>query len=241
MHELALFTGIGGGLLGSKLLGWTTICAVEKEPYCREVLLRRQRDGMLDMFPIWDDIRTFDGSNWKADIITAGFPCQPFSAAGLEKAGDDERNLWPDTIRVIQECKPKYALLENVPRLLSSGYFGTILEDLSKSGYDVRWECISAKSIGAPHERERLWIMAYSQEFAKWTGLCSNKSPEIWGRRFSDKSSPWYKDPAIHSKSGVGRMADGIPYRVDRLKSLGNAQVPGVVKAAGRLMCNPMT
>lgn len=87
MNELALFTGTGGGLLGSRLLGWTPVCAVEKESYCREVLLRRQRDGLLDLFPIWDDIRTFDGSPWRGavDIVTAGFPCQPFSAAGTRR------------------------------------------------------------------------------------------------------------------------------------------------------------
>src|SRR5258707_12337635 len=99
VNELALFAGAGGGLYGAGLLGWTTICAVEKAPYRREVLLRRQRDGVLPLFPIWDDARTFDGGPWRGlvDIVTAGFPCQPFSVAGPRLHETDERNIWPDT------------------------------------------------------------------------------------------------------------------------------------------------
>lgn len=120
LNELALFAGAGGGILGAKLLGWRTVCAVEKEPYCREVLLRRQRDGVLPLFPIWDDIRTFDGREWRGlvDVVTAGFPCQPFSSAGKRQGDADERNMWPHTIRVIDEIRPQICLLENVPNLL---------------------------------------------------------------------------------------------------------------------------
>lgn len=164
MNELALFAGAGGGLLGSHLLGWTPVCAVEKEPYCREVLLRRQRDGVLPLFPIWDDIRTFDGRPWRGavDIVTAGFPCQPWSVAGKRRGPDDDRNLWPDTIRVIREVGPCLAFLENVPGLLRADYFGEILGDLAEAGLDARWEIVSAAECGAPHRRERFWIVAYA-------------------------------------------------------------------------------
>jgi DNA (cytosine-5)-methyltransferase 1 len=114
LNELALFAGAGGGLLASRLLGWQTVCAVELEPYCREVVLRRQRDGLLDLFPIWDDVRTFDGRPWRGvvDIVSAGFPCQPFSVAGQRHGKNDERNLWPDTARLLGEVGCRYTILE---------------------------------------------------------------------------------------------------------------------------------
>ena len=110
MNELALFAGAGGGILGSQLLGWRVVCAVEKDPYCREVLLRRQEEGHLEPFPIWDDARLFNGHDWRplVDIVTAGFPCQPFSVAGQQKAQMDDRNLWPDTFRVITEVHEEW-------------------------------------------------------------------------------------------------------------------------------------
>ena len=129
------------------------------------------RDGLLDRFPIWDDVQTFDGRPWRGSIqiITAGFPCQPFSCSGIQRGKDDERNMWPDTIRIIREVRPRWVLLENVKGLLSigkepgkNGYFGRILGDLAESGYDCRWSCISAQSVGAPHRRDRLWIVAHA-------------------------------------------------------------------------------
>ena len=164
MNELALFAGVGGGILGSHLAGCRVVCAVEKEPYCREVLLRRQRDGVLPMFPIWDDVKTFDGREWRGavDLVTAGFPCQPFSVAGERRGEDDERNLWPETVRIIREVRPRLCLLENVPGLLGShGYFGRILGDLAESGLDVVWDCVPASAVGANHQRDRLWLVAY--------------------------------------------------------------------------------
>jgi len=166
MNELALFAGAGGGILGAHLLGWRTICAVEKEPYCREVLLRRQRDGVLSLFPIWDDCNTFDGRPWRGlvDVVTAGFPCQPFSIAGKQSAGEDERDGWPATVRILGEVRPRFALLENVPGLLSGshGYFGQVLGGLAALGYDAVWDCFPASAVGAPHRRDRLWVLAYA-------------------------------------------------------------------------------
>ena len=162
MNELALFAGAGGGILGGFLAGWTTVAAVEIDPFCREVLLRRQRDGLLSVFPIWDDIRTFDGRPWRGrvDVISAGFPCQPFSAAGKRAGEKDERNMWPDTIRILGEVGPRFALLENVSGLLAHEYIGEVFGGLAALGYDCRWDCIPASAVGAPHRRDRLWIVA---------------------------------------------------------------------------------
>lgn len=171
MNELALFAGAGGGLLGSILLGWRTVCYVEKDPYCISVIKARIADGYLCDAPIWDDITTFDGKPWSGsvDIVTAGFPCQPFSVAGKRKGGNDDRNMWPETIRIIREVRPTFALCENVPGLIAGdhGYFGRILNDLSQSGYDARWRIVSAADVGAPHLRKRLWILANSREFGR--------------------------------------------------------------------------
>jgi DNA (cytosine-5)-methyltransferase 1 len=120
MNELALFAGAGGGILGGKLLGWRTKCAVEIDPYARKVLLARQRDGILEPFPIWDDVCTFDGTPWrgKVDVVCGGFPCQDISAAGKGAGITGERSgLWGEMARIIGEIRPKYAFVENSPML----------------------------------------------------------------------------------------------------------------------------
>jgi DNA (cytosine-5)-methyltransferase 1 len=106
MRELALFAGAGGGILGGLLLGWRCVCAVELDPYCRSVLLARQRDGILEPFPVWDDMRTFSGRPWcgHVDIVTGGFPCQDISVAGSGAGIDGTRSgLWMEMARVIRE------------------------------------------------------------------------------------------------------------------------------------------
>ena len=166
LNELSLFTGVGGGMLGGHLTNFRTVAAVEFSEYCREILLRRQRDGLLPMFPIWDDIRSFDGRPFRGriDVVTGGFPCQPFSTAGKGLGKDDPRNMWPDTARVIREVVPRWAFLENVPGLLNHVYCKTIFSDLAEAGYDAEWGVLSASAIGAPHKRARLWILATRQE-----------------------------------------------------------------------------
>lgn len=166
LREISLFSGAGGGLLASHRLGWRTVCYVEKDSYCQQVIQARIRDGYLDDAPLWDDCATFDGIPWRGrcDVVSAGFPCQPFSVAGSGRAADDERNGWPATIRILREVGPRYAFLENVPGLLapSHGYFGEILRDLAEAGYDARWQVLSAADVGAPHLRKRLWIVAHA-------------------------------------------------------------------------------
>lgn len=190
MNELSLFTGAGGGLLGTKLLGFNNIGYVEFNDYCQRIIQQRIKDGILDEAPIFGDIRTFISEGYAgsyqgmADIVTAGFPCPAFSVAGKRLGEHDERNMWPETLECIRIIKPKYAYLENVPGLLSSGcsndagwkeseslddwanrfvgYFGTILRDLAESGFDVRWRVLSAAEMGAPHKRDRVWIVAHN-------------------------------------------------------------------------------
>lgn len=122
LNELALFAGAGGGILGSRLLGWRTVCAVEFDRYARDVLLARQNDGCLDPFPIWDDVRTFDGRPWRGivDVVSGGFPCQDISAAGAGAGIEGEKSgLWSEMARVIREVRPRYAFIENSPMLTS--------------------------------------------------------------------------------------------------------------------------
>jgi len=162
MRELALFAGAGGGILGGIILGWRTVCAVELDPYCRSVLLARQRDGMLPRFPIWDDVRTFDGRPWRGhvDVISGGFPCQDISCAGKGAGIAGERSgLWSEFARVIREVGPRHVFVENSPMLTSRG-LGVVLGDLASMGFDARWCVLGADDVGAPHIRKRIWIVA---------------------------------------------------------------------------------
>lgn len=162
VRELSLFAGAGGGILGGHLLGWRTVCAVEYAEFPRQVLLARQRDGLLPRFPIWDDIRTFDGNLWRGrvDVISGGFPCQDISTAGKGAGIAGERSgLWSQMARVIGEVRPPWVLVENSPLLTSRG-LDTVLRDLAQMGYDAEWGVLGAVDAGAPHKRERIWIVA---------------------------------------------------------------------------------
>ena len=164
MNELALFAGAGGGILAGHLLGWRTVAAVEIEDYPRRVLLQRQADGFLPRFPIWDDICTFDGKPWrgKIDVVSGGFPCQDLSAAGKGKGLDGERSgLWREMARIICEVQPRYAFIENSPMLTVRG-LDRVLCDLAQMGFDAQWGVVGAADVGAPHKRDRIWIVAHS-------------------------------------------------------------------------------
>lgn len=166
MNELALFAGAGGGILGGHLLGWNTVCAVEIEEYPRNILLQRQRDGILPPFPIWDDVCTFDGSPWRGlvDIISGGFPCQDISAAGKGAGITGSRSgLWKQMHRIICEVRPRFAFVENSPMLVRRG-LGTVLADLAEAGYHAAWCVLGADDVGAPHVRKRIWILAEDGE-----------------------------------------------------------------------------
>jgi len=226
MNELALFAGAGGGILGGLLLGWRTVAAVEIEDYPRRILLQRQVDGVLPKFPIWDDVRTFDGNPWrgKVDIITGGFPCQDISAAGTGTGLEGARSgLWKEMARIIGEVRPRYVLVENSPLLTSRG-LDRVLLDLAQMGYDARWGVLGAVDAGAPHKRERVWVLAHTDETGWYGGTGPRKKLSGWPK--PTNGDWWEFEPP------VGRVVDGVAHRVDRLKAVGNGQVPTVVKLA---------
>ena len=166
LNELALFAGAGGGILGGKLLGWRTVCAVEVDPYARSVLMARQNDGCLEPFPIWDDVSTFDGRPWRGrvDVVSGGFPCQDISTAGKGAGITGERSgLWREMARIIGEVGPRFVLVENSPALTSRG-LGTVLADLAELGFDAEWGVLGAVHAGAPHRRNRIWIVGRHPE-----------------------------------------------------------------------------
>jgi DNA (cytosine-5)-methyltransferase 1 len=163
LNELALFAGAGGGILGGKLLGWRTVCAVEWEPYPASVLVARQNDGLLPPFPIWDDVQTFDGKPWRGivDVVSGGFPCQDISAAGKGAGIDGERSgMWGHMARIIGEVRPRYVFVENSPMLVTRG-LERVLGDLTVLGYDTKWTVMGAADVGANHKRDRIWIKAH--------------------------------------------------------------------------------
>lgn len=170
-REVSLFTGAGGGVLGGKILGWEPVCFVEFNKDAQTMLKARIKDGALPDVPVLSDVRDFDGTKWKgkADVLSAGFPCQPFSVAGSRKASNDDRNMWPETIRIMKEMDVAEALLENVPGLLSAGfgYFGQVIRDISNAGYAAVWDCVGASAVAAPHRRDRLWIYCWKPK-ADW-------------------------------------------------------------------------
>lgn len=166
MNELALFAGGGGGILGGLLLGWRTVCAVELDPYARSILLARQKDQILGPFPIWDDVCTFDGAPWRGsvDVVSGGFPCQGVSAANPTGKGlaDPRSGLWSQMARVISEVRPAWVFVENSPLLISRG-MDRVLSDLASMGYHAAWGVIGAHHMGAPHKRDRIWIVAHAE------------------------------------------------------------------------------
>jgi len=140
---------------------YRTVCWVENDVFAQEVLVARMRDGILCSAPIWDDVRTFDGRPWRGvvDLVSAGFPCQPWSCAGKQEGISDARWLWPDIARVVGEVEPSFVFVENVPPLLRGG-MGWVLGDLAALGFDAEWDLFRASDMDAPHRRERLFILA---------------------------------------------------------------------------------
>lgn len=231
MRELALFAGGGGGILGGKILGWRTVCAVEIDPDARSVLLDRQRDEMLPPFPIWDDVRTFDGRGWagEIDVVTAGFPCQGISLAGKGEGLEDSRSaLWTHAARIIDEVGPGFVLIENASSLRSRGLW-QVLEDLARMGLDAEWGTFTACAVGAPHVRRRLFLLAYAngdhgkERLRTWEAFSSPLPFECSGALRRD----WLGSVARNARGGAG-----VAGRVDRTRIIGNGQVPRVVATA---------
>ena len=292
MKHLDLFSGIGGFALAARWVGWETVGFCEIDQYCQKVLRKHWPD-----VPIYEDVRELDGRTMgHVDIITGGFPCQDISYAGKGAGIRGERSgLWSELCRIIGELRPGLAVLENVSALLGRG-LDVVLGDLAEIGYDAEWHCISAAHVGAPHLRDRIWIIAYPQHsdadcpgsyreavnqhrgseqahqqvrFAgslgevlahtlrMWQPQQEGREQDQW-RRTSDSGENVADTDSAPSEGNeraergastrtvdgeycrweaepdVGRVAHGIPKRVDRLKGLGNAIVPHVAEVIFR-------
>ena len=266
MNELALFAGAGGGILGGKLLGWRTVCAVEWEQYPASVLCARQNDGLLPPFPIWDDVQTFDGKPWRGivDVVSGGFPCQDISAAGKGAGIDGERSgMWREMARIIHEVRPRYAFVENSPMLTSRG-LGAVLGDLASMGFDARWGVLGAVDVGANHQRDRIWIVGKVADTSQLFSNGGNDNARVsLEREAQSKSGDGCREkaslantPGVHAQRqhsrpweiqfgrkswwetepDVGRVANGVAAGVDRLKSIGNGQVPLCAATAWQIL-----
>ncbi len=323
LNTFHLFAGAGGGILADLLLGHNPIGACEIEPYPRNVLLARQRDGFLPNFPIWDDVCTLDGKPWRGsvDVLCGGFPCQDISAAGKGAGITGERSgLWKEYARLIGEMRPRFVFAENSPLLRTRG-LGVVLKDLASLGYNARWGIIGARDVGAPHKRDRMWVLAYAKELQRngsdnHAGISAQpettpKRSSLWwntdpaevahaseqglqghdqqqakqteashGRGSEEHTERsglwWHTDPANLSNSAmlyaqgrsdgsgqvesrgsnqrkredgedrptepiVGRVAHGVARRVDRLKAIGNGQVPQCAAMAFSILSEGLT
>lgn len=240
MRELSLFSGAGGGLLGTKILGWKHLGYVEWNEYCQRVIAARIRDGYLDSAPIFGDIDAFINQGFASsyqgmvDVVTGGFPCQPYSSAGKQLGENDPKDRWPATREVIRQVRPKFCLLENVPRLISLGYLGKVLGDLAEMGFNAEWGVISAAAAGADHVRERLWIFAYTD-----SAQCEGRS--LSGRvrqeyAYACRSSWWEDQPMPDGvDDGLASKLD-LSSRTERLKAIGNGQVPYTAASAWAIL-----
>lgn len=266
MRVGSLFSGIGGLELGLEWAGMTTAWQVERDPYACRVLAKHWPD-----VPRHDDVTTFQPATAApVDLVCGGFPCQPHSLAGKRLASGDERDLWGHFARIIREAQPRWVVAENVPGLLSSEggrYFGRVLADLASLGFDAEWFVLPAAAVGAPHRRDRVFIVAHAygkrceeRHMPAIAGKSdqpyrgSNAIPTDASRqrreRCGDKDGLHDAQSASRrskltrggagidgwwaSEPDVGRVAYGVPSRVDRLKCLGNAVVPQVAYEIGR-------
>jgi len=260
MNELHLFAGAGGGILAGKLLGHRCVCAVEIEPYAQAVLIARQRDKTFEPFPIWDDVQTFDGRPWRGivDIVAGGFPCQDISIAGKGAGLDGERSgLWSHFARIIGEVRPRYAFIENSPMLVNRG-LDRVLCDLAALGFDAQWCVLSASDCGAPHKRDRIWILAHANTGQRNAAnetlrtrrnaieCCCNDVSNTDGAGLEIRESQCSNDgekqpPALRTnrwpaEPGLGRVVDWMANRTHRLKAVGNGQVSRVAATAFNLL-----
>jgi DNA (cytosine-5)-methyltransferase 1 len=224
-RHLDLFSGIGGFALACRMVGGIeTIGFSEINTYASSILKRHWPD-----VPNYGDIRNVRGI--KCDIITGGFPCQDISRAG-KRAGisGTESGLWREMLRIIDESRPRWVLGENVARLTSDGLV-TVLQNLYEIGYDAEWHCVPAYAAGAPHERDRVWIVAYPMqpgETGRWTSRVSRWRGSEGQARQDGWDGTTQGNVQLWSEPNVGRVAYGIPNGVDRINALGNAIVPQV-------------
>lgn len=262
MRVLDLFSGIGGFSLGLERAGMQTVAFCEIEPYPRAVLRKHWPNVPCyeDVRTLTAERLNADGIG-PIDVICGGFPCQPFSQAGKQLAEKDVRHLWPEYFRLVKECRPSWVIGENVIGLINLG-LDAVLDDLEGIGYATRTFDIPACAVGAPHYRRRVWITANATSGRRTSGFNGDaKSTDVVpcsedlaysdcsllqgggggnneeGRKESSRyarlacgepESTWEIEPRM------GRVANGVPSRVDRIKALGNAVVPQIPEIIGR-------
>ena len=235
MKVLDIFSGVGGFSLGLERAGMETVAFCEFDKHAKEVLKKHWPD-----VPIHDDVRTLDGIQYRGsiDVICGGFPCQDISVAGKQAGLDGERSgLWSEYARIISEVKPAYAVIENVAALRSRG-LEVVLNDLWKIGYDAEWHIIPASAVGLPHQRERLWIIAYpcgkglEKPILEGHANAFSATPEK--PRFGNdwlckRVEAWIRGQLLRLGDGVsGRLASSA------VRQYGNAVVPQIPEAIGR-------
>ena len=208
---MSLCSGVGGIELGFKLAvpNARAICYIENEAFACGILKARMQDKTLDQAPIWTDLRTFNGRNWrgKVDCLTGGYPCQPFSVAGKKLAEKDPRHLWPEIKRLISEIEPPICFFENVGGHLRLG-FEQVANDLSELGYKVKAGLFTAQEVGAPHKRERLFILAYRDSIRssiQSNGNFGKLEKEIRGE---EKTRNQPTQATSHCSSRIGELAN---------------------------------
>jgi DNA (cytosine-5)-methyltransferase 1 len=247
LRLLDTFSGIGGFSYAAERIvgGFETVAFVEREPYCQQILGKHWPN-----VPIYDDITTFNPEPYSADVVCGGFPCQDISTAG-KQAGIKQgtrSGLFYELIRVIRLVQPRYVVLENVSAILANG-LDTVLGELAEAGFDAEWACIPASAVGACHQRDRWWLVAYADHGNKQATKPINgfkgqtAAPNGCGEDAANPSSPrlerrWPSGSTAHrlspdwrsylSQPVLCRGDDGLSGRVDRLKALGNAVVPQV-------------
>jgi DNA (cytosine-5)-methyltransferase 1 len=272
IQVLDLFSGIGGFSLGLERAGFETVAFCEIDKYCRLVLQKHWKD-----IKIYSDVREIKKERLEADgipspdVITGGFPCQPFSVAGRQKGSRDNRYLWPEMFRIIKEFKPRWIIAENVRGIINiqdGVVFEGVHADLESQNYETQTFIIPAAGVGAPHRRDRVWIVANSRRTIR--GQQSSRNKESIGSGTSQETKRSADSDSVarsserekimadskrvyvqgqHDGSGkeqsrrggwwevepnVGRVADGLPGRVHRLKGLGNSIVPQIAEEIGK-------
>ena len=232
MKVLDLFSGIGGFSLGLERAGFETVAFCEIDPFCQKVLKKHWPD-----VPIYEDIREVDFNEFKGvDIISGGFPCTDASTAQENRTGTTgaRTGLYREVIRAIRMVRPKYTIMENVAGLLDTG-MGDVLGDLAAEGQDAEWDCISASDAGAPHERERVWIIANPSGFGQQgSGECLESINK-------KKNAFREADPLVdafqrNSLPFVCERHDGLSRKLAEsgLRALGNAVAPQIPEQIGR-------
>lgn len=249
MYELELFAGAGGGILGKNLLGFRTVGAVEIEPYCRRVLLQRQRDDCCPMFPIWDDVRSFRIDNpecreyigWLRTVagdlvVSGGFPCQDISSCGTGKGIAGEKSgLWREMARIVGEIRPAFAFVENSPLLTGRG-LEEVLSSLAEMGYDAKWCVLGAGHLNYPIKRDRLWILGrrhpdYGEGHVSRLPEGADRQHQVWSEEKLAGLQSADRDRLL-ADGLVCRTPDGVADRMERISALGNGQVPAVAALA---------